>query len=99
MNRIIVEIDRDFQDIVPQYLGNRRDDIVKIRNHVEAEDYQPVRRLAHQMKGSGGGYGFDSITDIGAIMEQAAVKEDAEEILNLVLSLENYLNRVEIHYV
>lgn len=99
MNRIIVEIDRDFQDIVPQYLGNRRDDIVKIRSYVEAENYQPVRRLAHQMKGSGGGYGFDRITDIGAMMEQAAAEENAEEIINQVLDLEDYLNRVEITYV
>ncbi len=47
------------------------------------------------MKGAGGGYGFDPITDYGAALEQAALEEDAVRIERAVAALADYLARVE----
>ncbi len=50
------------------------------------------------MKGSGGGYGFETITDIGMLMEKAA-KEGCDKDISLqVKRLEDYLRQVEIVY-
>ena len=39
-------------------------------------DYDAVKILAHGMKGAGGSYGFQAITDIGAALELAAERGD-----------------------
>ena len=50
------------------------------------------------MKGAGGGYGFDAITDIGQSLEQAAKAPDPDEIRKLAGELSTYLDRVEVVY-
>ena len=36
-------------------------------------DYAIIRTLGHQMAGTGGGYGFDPITEIGSALEDSAL--------------------------
>jgi hypothetical protein len=50
------------------------------------------------MKGSGGGYGFDAITELGHDLEAAAKSEHAEEISRLNDALASYLERLEVVY-
>jgi hypothetical protein len=50
------------------------------------------------MKGSGGGYGFDDITEIGAALEQAAKRKDNTAIGDELEKLASYLARIEVVY-
>jgi hypothetical protein len=50
------------------------------------------------MKGAGGSYGFDAITDIGKSLEQAAMAKDSGGIKQMVQELSAYLDRVEVVY-
>ena len=50
------------------------------------------------MKGSGGGYGFDVISEIGKTIEQAAKDKNDDVIKNSVQELDSYLDRVEVVY-
>lgn len=97
--KIIVKVDADIQDIVPGFLLNRRKDIEKIHSYLGTRDFEPIRILGHSMKGSGGGYGFDKITELGNSIEIAAKKSDAEAIASLKKELEEYLEQIEIIYV
>jgi hypothetical protein len=47
------------------------------------------------MRGSGGMYGFQAITDIGAAIERAAERVDNEASRKWVGELTSYLDRVE----
>ncbi len=38
-------------------------------------DYATIRTLGHQMAGTGGGYGFDPITEIGGALEESALAQ------------------------
>ena len=67
-----VYADSDLMEIIPDFLDNRRDDVTTIDGAVGESDFETIRVLGHDMKGSGGGYGFDGITDIGHALEQAA---------------------------
>lgn len=58
-------------------------------------DFETVSSLAHQMNGSGGMYGFQAITDIGAAIERAAESVDTEASRKWVRELSTYLDRVE----
>jgi HPt (histidine-containing phosphotransfer) domain-containing protein len=50
------------------------------------------------MKGAGGSYGFDAVTDIGKSLEEAAKNNNTEGIQRSVGELAAYLERVEVIY-
>jgi hypothetical protein len=50
------------------------------------------------MKGAGGSWGFQGVTDIGADLERAAGCADNEASRKSVDELTRYLDRVEIVY-
>jgi HPt (histidine-containing phosphotransfer) domain-containing protein len=97
--KIVVNVDSDIEDLIPGFLENRQQDIKSIYDALEKEDYETIRILGHSMKGAGGGYGFDEITDIGRSIEESAEGKNQEEIKKWVINLSNYLDRVEIVYV
>mgnify|MGYP001216133800 CR=1 FL=1 len=94
-DRIRVQIDPDIEDLIPGFLNNRRNDIGQIRAALGAGDFARIRLLGHSMKGAGGGYGFDPITDYGATLEQAALRQDVAAIEDALAGLADYLERVE----
>jgi HPt (histidine-containing phosphotransfer) domain-containing protein len=96
--KIVVIVDEDLQDLIPGYMENRLKDIAAIQEYLAQGDYEAIRSIGHKMKGSGGGYGFDEITNIGRAMEEAAKIGDREEIHKQTETLKTYLERVEIVY-
>jgi PAS domain S-box-containing protein len=84
------------EGLVPKYLENVRRGIHQILADGDAKDYSIARRLGHQFKGSGEGYGFPEITRTGAAVELAAKASDPDEIRTQILALASYLDRVEI---
>ncbi|HOW55128.1 MAG TPA: Hpt domain-containing protein [Syntrophorhabdaceae bacterium] len=97
-DRITVRIDRELEDLIPGYLENRRKDTESIRQALKKEDLEAIRVIGHTMKGSGGGYGFDRITDIGRTLEEAARSGDKSVILRQTLELSEYLDHIDIIY-
>ncbi|OSM05129.1 Hpt domain-containing protein [Magnetofaba australis] len=97
-DKIVVVIDRDLEDIVPGYIENRHKDIEALRKAVEEGDTETANVLGHRMKGSGAGYGFDEITEIGRHIETSAKSNDIDGVKKGVADLESYLQRVEVTY-
>ena len=97
--KIVVLSDPDMQELIPGYLENRWEDIRSIMESLEKNDYKTIQVLGHDMKGTGGGYGFDAITLIGKSVEQAAKDQNQDEVRKLVQDLTDFLNRVEIIYM
>lgn len=93
--KIIVSIDPDLEDLIPGFLENRVRDVASIRTLLETGDFDEIRILGHSMKGAGGGYGFDRITELGDIIESACVAGDSTAIGRANDELEDYLSRVE----
>jgi HPt (histidine-containing phosphotransfer) domain-containing protein len=54
---IVIHADKDLEDLIPEFLDNRRSDVESIRGALANDDYETIRVLGHSMKGSGGGYG------------------------------------------
>jgi HPt (histidine-containing phosphotransfer) domain-containing protein len=93
---ITVKVDSDLEDIIPGFLQHRQSDIEAILDALDKGDYETIRILGHNMKGAGGGYGFEVITDIGSAIEEAAKINDAAEIKRSSNELSRYLERIEI---
>lgn len=97
-SRIAVTIDSGLKELVAGYLKNRRHDVETLRTSLHKGDFETLRILGHSMKGSGGGYGFDRITELGAALEQAAKGRDAAALAALTAELSDYLARLEVVY-
>jgi HPt (histidine-containing phosphotransfer) domain-containing protein len=96
--KIVITVDEDLKDLIPGYLDNRLQDIARIQAALSRKDYETIRSIGHNMKGSGGGYGFGGITDIGAAIEDAAIKNHQEEIRRQTENLKSYLDRLVVIY-
>jgi CheY-like chemotaxis protein/HPt (histidine-containing phosphotransfer) domain-containing protein len=64
-------------DRTPAYLENCRANLVAVLAALDDGDFQAVVILGHNLRGSGGGFGFQAISDIGAGLEQAAEVSDS----------------------
>ncbi|MEI7816500.1 MAG: Hpt domain-containing protein [Desulfuromonadales bacterium] len=99
VNAIVVEVDIEVQSIVPEFLDNRRKDCLLISSLLNGELFKEINTLGHRMKGAGGSYGFDDISEVGEAIEEAALIRDKETISNSIERLSNYLDRVVVKYV
>ena len=93
-----VYIDQDLEFLIPQFLENREEDIKNLEKLLEESEYDQIRIIGHSMKGSGGGYGFDYLTEIGSQIEKEAELKNESEIHKLIEELKNYLDNIEIIY-
>jgi PAS domain S-box-containing protein len=93
-----VLVDASLQDLIPTFLSNRRRDVEAIAAAMEQSDFDAIRIIGHNMKGSGSGYGLDAITDIGDRLEQTAIQGAGDEIRILTSQLARYLGALQLEY-
>jgi CheY-like chemotaxis protein len=93
---ILVRANAKFADLIPGFLQNRRQDVIGMLDALDRGDFETVETLGHGMKGAGGSWGFQPITDIGAALEQAAESADTDASRHCVGELSRYLARVEV---
>jgi PAS domain S-box-containing protein len=77
---------------IPAYLDSCREHVIAMGAALERDDFEVVVLLGHNMRGSGGAFGFQAITDFGANLEQAADGADLVATRRLVGELSRYLD-------
>jgi CheY-like chemotaxis protein len=95
-NTIVVSANPRIADLIPGFLRNRRQDVTAILDAVDRGDFAAVAKLGHGMRGAGGNYGFQAITEIGAALEQSAARADADASRKWADELSSYLDRVKL---
>ncbi len=93
-----IRIDPDIKDLIPDYLKNRRDDLVIYQKALKAGDFGSITVRGHSMKGSGGAYGFDDLSNIGRAIENAAKNKDKESVRQSMNDLADFLKNLEVVY-
>ena len=96
MDTILVHAEPKLADLIPVFLQNCRKNVIAMLDALDRGDFETVEILGHGMRGAGGSYGFQPITDIGAALEQAAESADTNASRKWVGELSRYLDRVEI---
>ena len=94
----LVSIDASFEPLIPKFLSNRKKEVIAMQGALTAQDFETVQRISHGMKGAGGSYGFDRITELAAVVEQAAKKHDSSTIERDLSVLSSYLDRIKVVY-
>lgn len=98
MKKIIVHVDAELQDIVPLFLENRRADVAKLTHAVQTGALTEVYSIAHNLAGTGAGYGFEEISRIGRAMCDALKINHLDALPALISRLQAYLDAVEVVY-
>ena len=86
---------RKLLDMTPAYLENCRSNVVALHAALDRADFPAITLLGHNLRGSGGGFGFQAITDIGAGLEHSADLADAAGSREWVGQLATYLDQVD----
>jgi CheY-like chemotaxis protein len=94
--KILIHADPSLRAVIPAYLDKRREDVRAILAALEKLDYEMIVELGHNMSGTGGGYGFPRITEIGASIHLAAKESNSSAIRSQVAELSAYLRQVEV---
>lgn len=93
-----VIVDASFEPLMAKFMANRKKEVDAMQEALAKQDLETVRNIAHGMKGAGGSYGFDRVTEIAAVIEQAAKMANASVIQRDLPLLRLYLERVEVVY-
>jgi len=95
---IVIKGDIELKEIIPGFIVHVKEDVETLRKLANDLNYENIRTIGHQLKGSGGGYGFDKVTDIGQAMQAAAESKDLVKIKKLIDDLESYMSCVRVVY-
>jgi signal transduction histidine kinase/DNA-binding response OmpR family regulator len=96
--RFVVSVDAGIADIVPGYLEKRRAEIAKYRAALAAGNFDEIRMLGHKLKGTGAGYGFPALTEMGARLEEQALAGNALALRGNIEALAQYVNSVQLEF-
>lgn len=96
--KIIVQVDPDLEDLIPGFLENRIQDVEKLRAELQQNNFVNITSIGHSIKGVGGGYGFDLMSELGAKIEIAGKEGNVDAIRENIEQLDNYLKCIEVEY-
>ncbi|RKP49895.1 response regulator [Cohnella endophytica] len=95
----LVVLKEELEDLIPGYIDNRYLDLHRITILLERRDYESIGLIGHRMKGSGSGYGLDTISRLGIELATAAAFEQSSRIADVVKELALFLERIKIIYL
>lgn len=93
-----VTVARDFEPLIPGFMANRRKEIDSLRAALETSDFAQLQRIGHRMKGLGGSYGFERVTQLGKRIEDGARGRDTASVEACVGEYARYLEKVQIDF-
>jgi len=71
--------DPDLSELVEMYVDEMPQRIAAIQEALASGDWDELRRMAHQMKGAAGSYGFEAITPVAGAGEDTIRNQAPEE--------------------
>ncbi len=83
--------DDEWAEMQEMYINHTFKELNSIKENINSTTFDSLRTFGHNIKGSGGMYGFNEITEIGATIESAAKEENMDQIKSKLDSLETFL--------
>ena len=83
--------DEEWAEMQEMYLNHTFKELQKVKENINETSIDSLRTFGHNIKGSGGMYGFDKITNFGLLIETASKAGDLEAIRSNLRELEIFL--------
>ncbi len=92
----LVKQDSSFAEIVVQFVDGLGERLTKMTDALNTTDFDALRMAAHQLKGSGGGYGYPALTERASKLEQFAKDQALEDCTASLGELKALCSRVVV---
>ncbi len=92
----LVKEDSDFAHIVLEFVEGLSSRLTRMEEALRDSDLETLRVAAHQLKGSGGGYGYPILTDRAAKLEIHAKAGELQQCIDAMQDLRNICSRVVV---
>ena len=83
--------DDEWAEMQEMYIKHTFKELSSIKEDINSASFDSLRTFGHNIKGSGGMYGFNEITEMGASIETAAKNENMNQIKLDLDKLETFL--------
>jgi PAS domain S-box-containing protein len=81
--------DADLVSLIREFVSCLPERTKVMRNDLSSGNFAELERLAHQLKGAGGSYGYPTLTELAGSLEAAASARDGEGAEKILGELEN----------
>jgi HPt (histidine-containing phosphotransfer) domain-containing protein len=92
----VVKVDENYKHLVIKYVNNRKADIKRFEEYFENKLFDEIKKLAHQIKGSGSMYGFKDISFIAKNIEIEAIDNNQETVKFFIDEYRNYIENLVV---
>lgn len=92
----LAHVTKDIADLIPTFLGNRKNEAAALRLAIQARDCDQIVHLGERMYAVGNPYGFRQITTFGRLIRDAMAKGDLASVRDVVKSYDDYLAKVQV---
>jgi PAS domain S-box-containing protein len=93
-------INSDLKELIPAFFHNTKEEINKLEDAANQNDWPTIERMGHSIKGSSYGYGFKHMGRIGRKMQIAAREiHGRDKLPALINELVDYIENVQVIYV
>jgi signal transduction histidine kinase len=90
------EVDPGLARLAAVYLERRKRDVDALKEAVDKGEFDKIWTLGHNLKGTGGGYGFPELTAIGEKLSDAADTRDPDAVRAVLGLLSGTLDRYDV---
>ena len=81
--------DPDMRDLVEEFVSGLVDRLAEFRQAHEQLNWDNLAKLAHQLKGAGGSYGYSDHSKLGAEMESASQTQSGDQFATWMKQFED----------
>ncbi len=87
--------DEDMAELIGDFVRELPEKTRAMNDLIAESNLDELKRVCHQLKGAGGGYGFGIISEVAAQAEQAVLTEDINAATKSVAALVDLIRRVD----
>ena len=83
--------DDEWAEMQEMYVNHTSKELAIIKENIDTVEIDSLRTFGHNLKGSGGMYGFGEVTNLGTEIEASAKANDRSKIKSLLEELSTFL--------
>jgi HPt (histidine-containing phosphotransfer) domain-containing protein len=97
-NAHVVVVPKEFEELLPAFLENRRKDLHALRVLLQSDDLEGLRLLGDRIKGVSGSYGFVRVATIARLIEDAAKRGNRSALHVLIAQYDEQIAQVDVAF-
>ena len=96
---MLVEVDKELEDVFPVYIRNREEDLMNLEISLERKDFEVLKQIGHKVAGNAAGYGLEGLGTFARQLESQATEKKLEECEKIVVQMKDYIKTLELKFV